>query len=128
VYAFLSAQQPRTREHDVRWIAPPSEAARTTPLAGRSDVIDGGQKLFHERCSSCHGGDARGQADAPDLSSDEVQKHSDGELFWTITSGNTRSGMPTFSFLPPLQRWQLVLYMRSQIDRSQIDRPCVTRQ
>ena len=42
----------------------------------------------------------------------DVQVQTDGALFWKISSGNTRAGMPTFSFLPEPQRWQLVLYLR----------------
>jgi hypothetical protein len=41
-----------------------------------------------------------------------VQQQSDGVLFWKITNGNTRRGMPSFSKLPELQRWQIVLYIR----------------
>lgn len=35
---------------------------------------------------------------------------------WTapkITSGNTHGGMPSFSFLPKAQRWQLVMHLRA---------------
>jgi len=42
-----------------------------------------------------------------------VQVQSDGALYWKITGGNTRGGMPTFSFLPELQRWQLVMHLRT---------------
>jgi hypothetical protein len=42
----------------------------------------------------------------------DVQAQSDGALFWKISSGNTHSGMPAFSFLPEPQRWQLVLRLR----------------
>jgi hypothetical protein len=42
-----------------------------------------------------------------------VQSQSDGALFWKITNGNPDRGMPSFSRLPELQRWQLVLYIRS---------------
>ena len=112
---LLTAQQRQSpREHDAHWTAPAAEAARTSPLANRPDASAGGRKLFQQRCSTCHGTDTGGTADAPDLTSTAVQRQSDGALFWKITSGNTRTGMPTFSFLPPLQRWQLVLYIRSQ--------------
>jgi hypothetical protein len=46
--------------------------------------------------------------------SGRVQEQNDGALFWKITSGNTRTGMPTFSFLSELQRWQVVTYLRSE--------------
>jgi hypothetical protein len=42
-----------------------------------------------------------------------VQQQSDGTLFWKITNGNARHGMPSFSKLPELERWQLVLYIRT---------------
>ena len=112
---LLRAQQPRaTREHGSRWVAPPEQAAKANPLSARPDAAAGGKKLFQQRCSTCHGEDAAGTADAPDLTRSAMQRQSDGTLFWKISSGNTRTGMPSFSFLPPLQRWQLVLYIRSR--------------
>ena len=117
----VGAQQPRTaREHDARWTAPATESARTNPLAGQTTLVAGGRKVFQQRCSTCHGEDGAGTADAPDLTRSSVLRQSDGALFWKITSGNTRTGMPTFSFLPPLQRWQLVLYIRSLSDNSAV--------
>jgi len=50
---------------------------------------------------------------AADLQLPAVQQQSDGALFWKITNGNTDRGMPSFSRLPELQRWQLVLYLRT---------------
>jgi hypothetical protein len=49
---------------------------------------------------------------AADLQLDVVQGQSDGSLFWKITNGNPDRGMPSFSRLPELQRWQIVLYLR----------------
>ncbi len=48
-----------------------------------------------------------------DLQLPVVQEQSDGTLFWKITNGNTGRGMPSFSKLPELQRWQIVLYIRT---------------
>jgi mono/diheme cytochrome c family protein len=109
-----SARSQTVRERDAEWTAPARQAGRTNPLAGRTDVEIGGNKLFHERCAACHGDDARGTARGPSLTTRRVQSQSDGALFWKISSGNTRTGMPTFSFLPELQRWQLVMHLRSQ--------------
>lgn len=108
-----AAQSPHVRERDPNWMAPSRAAAATNPLAGRADVVDGGRKVFQERCTQCHGADAGGTDRGPDLLSPGVQAQSDGALFWKIGSGDTRGGMPAFSFLPKLQRWQLVLYLRS---------------
>ena len=47
-----------------------------------------------------------------------VQAQTDGALFWKLGSGNARAGMPTFSFLPEPQRWQLVLHMRNRATSS----------
>ena len=73
----------------------------------------GGKKIFGQRCAECHGAEARGTDRAPDLTADDLQQQSDGALFWKISSGNTRAGMPSFSFLPEAQRWQLVLSLRA---------------
>jgi hypothetical protein len=48
-----------------------------------------------------------------DLQLPVVQDQSDGTLFWKITNGNLNRGMPSFSRLPELQRWQIVLYIRT---------------
>lgn len=93
-----------------RWHAPPADKARENPLKGRPELAAGGKKLFAKNCASCH--DAP-QQKGPNLSTEEVQQQSDGELFWKISKGNARSGMPTFSSLPEGQRWQLVLYIRT---------------
>ncbi len=94
--------------------APPSEAARrTNPLAARPELSAGGRKLFQQRCAQCHGDDATGTSLAPDLTRRVVQSQSDGALFWRISGGNTHTGMPSFSYLPELQRWQLVLHLRT---------------
>ncbi len=101
----------QVRPHDSEWRAPTDARKRVNPLANRSDTGAGGARLYAVRCSTCHGADGRGSGRAPDLTRD-VQSQSDGTLFWKISSGNTRAGMPGFSFLPELQRWQLVQHLR----------------
>ena len=103
----------QVRDRDPDWTAPADERVKANPLADRPETAAGGAKLFQRRCASCHGHDGRGTAKAPDLVQADVQAQTDGALFWKITSGNARSGMPAFSFLPELQRWQLVLHVRS---------------
>lgn len=110
--APLVAQTDRVRERDPGWIAPPKDAGQSNPLAGRSNVVAGGQKVYGQRCHACHGDDGRGTKRAPSLVEADVQAQTDGALFWKITGGNTRTGMPSFSFLPQAQRWQLVLHLR----------------
>lgn len=116
----------RVDERDSRWAAPPRAAALANPLANRPDAEAGGRKLFQQRCATCHGPDGRGTAKAPDLTAGAVPAQTDGALFWKISGGNAHGGMPAFSFLPPLQRWQLVLHLRA-LQRSANDRPITTR-
>lgn len=95
------------------WTAPADASRRTNPYATRSDAAAGGRKLFEQRCAACHGRDGQGTDKGPDLTATRAQSQPDGALFWKITQGNTREGMPTFSFLPEPQRWQLVLHLRA---------------
>ena len=99
---------------DPNWRAPNDAVSRANPLARRPEAAAGGEKLFKRNCVECHGEDGSGVAkkNAADLLLPAVQSQSDGTLFWKLTNGNTDRGMPSFSRLPELQRWQLVLYLR----------------
>lgn len=102
-------------QQDPNWHAPALAAARPNPLAKKPAVVAGGQKLFKRSCVECHGEDGEGlsKKHAADLQIPAVQEQSDGALFWKITNGNPDRCMPSFSRLPELQRWQLVLYLRT---------------
>ena len=92
---------------------PEKAALRPNPLAGRTEAVGGGRKLFRRHCAECHGADGSGLEKAANLRLQVVQAESDGALFWRITNGNIDRGMPSFSRLPALQRWQIVLYLRT---------------
>jgi mono/diheme cytochrome c family protein len=111
--ASTMAHAVQVRDRDSSWMAPEGAASKMNPLAGRPDTAAGGRKIFQQRCTTCHGDDGRGLNRGPDLLAADVQSQSDGALFWKISSGNTHAGMPSFSFLPETQRWQLVLHLRS---------------
>jgi len=98
---------------DPNWRAPAEAAARPNPLAQRSQLVAGAKKLFLRNCAECHNQDGSGivKKHAADLQLRVVQAQSDGALFWKITNGNPDRGMPSFSKLPELERWQLVLYL-----------------
>ena len=100
---------------DPKWAAPPKAAVRNNPLTPDPGTTAGGKKLFQRNCVECHGSDGSGliEKHAADLQLPVVQSQSDGVLFWKIANGNPDSGMPSFSRLPELQRWQLVLYLRT---------------
>ena len=98
---------------DQGWQAPREATARNNPLPATAEIIGGGRKLFLRHCSECHGDDGQGRKRAADLLLAVVQEQSDGALFWKISNGNPRRGMPSWGRLPEPQRWQLVLYLRS---------------
>jgi mono/diheme cytochrome c family protein len=100
---------------DPNWRVPDEAAARPNPLAHRFQAVAGGKKLFLRDCAECHNKDGSGivRKHAADLQLAVVQSQSDGALFWKITNGNPDRGMPSFSKLPELERWQLVLYLRT---------------
>lgn len=108
------AQNPNYQQ-DAGWRAPEEAGARSNPLATHSEAAAGGRKLFQRNCAECHGPDGAGieKKHSANFHLPVVQAQSDGVLFWKITNGNASRGMPSFSKLPQLQRWQLVLYIRT---------------
>jgi len=93
--------------------APVKAAARRNPLESDPDAISAGAKLFELHCAECHGANADGGRKAPSLRADEVQSATPGTLFWLLTNGVVRKGMPVWSRLPEPQRWQLVSYIKN---------------
>jgi len=93
--------------------APKKAVARRNPLQDDPDAVVGGAKLFALHCSECHGEMAEGGKKAPSLLADEVQQSTPGTLFWLLSNGVVRRGMPVWSKLPEPQRWQLVSYIKS---------------
>ena len=101
------------------WKAPKSADSMKNPLEGNSLAAHVGKNLFQTYCITCHGdkGEGNGPSAAglnpkpADLVSKQVQKQSDGALFWKITTGNP----PMLSWkytLSKKQRWELVDYIR----------------
>jgi mono/diheme cytochrome c family protein len=93
--------------------APEKERARRNPLENDADAVIAGSKLFAQHCAECHGNMAEGGKKGPSLRDDEVQRAASGALFWVLTNGVVRRGMPVWSKLPEPQRWQIVSYLKS---------------
>jgi mono/diheme cytochrome c family protein len=93
--------------------APKKASVRQNPLEKDSGAVPAGAKLFVLHCAECHGPMAQGGKKAPSLLADEVQHASPGTLFWLLTNGVVRRGMPVWSKLPEAQRWQLVAYIKA---------------
>ena len=100
---------------DLSWRAPAPAASQANPLLAKPEARSGGRKLFLRNCAECHGPEGAGieQKHSADLQLPVVQQQSDGTLFWKITNGNASRGMPSYSKLPTLERWQLVLFIRT---------------
>jgi len=93
--------------------APKKARDRQNPLQHDPEAVAAGAKLFAQHCAECHGEMAEGGRKAPSLLANEVRQASPGSLFWILTNGVVRRGMPVWSKLPEPQRWQLVTYIKS---------------
>ena len=93
--------------------APAKAQNRANPLPDDPDAIAAGRLLFEDHCAECHGERAEGGRKAPSLRAPEVQNATHGTLFWLLTNGVVRKGMPVWSRLPEPQRWALVRYLKS---------------
>ena len=92
---------------------PEKYRAKQNPLARDPEAVAAGQVLFEEHCQQCHGKEALGGKKAPSLRVTEVQQAAPGVLFYILSNGVVRKGMPVWSKLPEPQRWQLVSYVKS---------------
>jgi len=91
-----------------------------TPIVPDEQSVQQGQKLFIQNCAVCHGefGDGKGPA-AASMSTPPAnlldKKHSaiygPGEKYWIIGNGPGKTGMPGFSKIGSLDRWNLVNYI-----------------
>jgi cytochrome c oxidase cbb3-type subunit 2 len=106
---------PRARESVYSDIenAPEKARAKRNPFQGSADALSAGKILFEQHCAECHGQAAVGGKKAPSLRAIEVQDATPGAIFWILTNGVVRRGMPVWSKLPEPQRWQLVTYLKS---------------
>ena len=101
---------------------PAKASAKRNPLESDPEARATGAKLFARHCAECHGENANGAKKGPSLRAPEVQQATPGTLFWLLTNGVVRKGMPVWSKLPDPQRWQLVSYIKSLGDSSNPDR------
>jgi mono/diheme cytochrome c family protein len=93
--------------------APEKARAKRNPLENDKDAVAAGRNLFEQHCAECHGDGAEGGKKGPSLRAEEVQNAEPGAIFWILTNGVVRKGMPVWSKLPEPRRWQLVRYLKS---------------
>jgi mono/diheme cytochrome c family protein len=93
--------------------APEKARAKRNPLEKHPQAPVAGRILFEQHCAECHGDVAEGGKKGPSLKAPEIQNAEPGAIFWILTNGVVRKGMPVWSKLPEPQRWQLVSYIKS---------------
>lgn len=93
--------------------APENARAKKNPLERDPDAVAAGGILFEQHCAECHGEKAAGTKRGPSLRTEQVQTAEPGAIFWILTNGVVRKGMPVWSKLPEPQRWQLVSFIKS---------------
>jgi mono/diheme cytochrome c family protein len=93
--------------------APKKAIARRNPMEKDPDAEAAGANLYDQHCAECHGELAEGTHKGPSLRVDQVQQATPGTLFWLLTNGVVRRGMPVWSKLPEPERWQIVSYLKS---------------
>jgi len=111
-----SAEQQATRANSVYAEiakAPEKARVRQNPLANDPEAAIAGGILFEQHCADCHGEKAGGTKRGPSLRTEQVQTAEPGAIFWILTNGVVRKGMPVWSKLPEPQRWQLVGFIKS---------------
>ena len=103
-----------------QWVAPAAEAQKQNPVPATDLSLASGQKIFEERCVSCHGKTGEGDGPIADglglhpakFSDPAVQRQSDGALFWKTTTG--KKPMPGYgSRLSATDRWNAINYLRT---------------
>ena len=133
LYAFVvwegssAREQPPALEASIaQWLlyhtVPATFRAMKNPLStapGSADV-SAGQQVYRSKCELCHSYDGGGRTEIasgqyprpPDLRSADVQRMSDGELFYHIKNGIRHTGMPAWE-LPDRKIWQVSAYLRN---------------
>ena len=102
----------------------------TNPSAADPAAAAAGLADYKENCLGCHGARdvdtaefAKGLNPGPPmLDMDDVQKMSDGQLFWVIGHGVRATGMPAFSpTQSPKEIWQIVALLKKLPTVSEAD-------
>ncbi|TAM47834.1 MAG: cytochrome c [Acidobacteria bacterium] len=97
--------------------APDAARSLANPFRDDASAAAAGRKLFERHCAHCHETAPGAKRRAPALDAAALGNVSSGTLFWFVTNGNLRGGMPAWSRLPRAQRWQLVAYLQASHPR-----------
>ena len=103
------------------------------PLPLTPEVLAEARAHFADHCAVCHANDGKGKTEmgqhlyprAPDMTLEETQSQSDGELFATIENGVRLTGMPGWGGNDE-DNWKLVLFIRHLPELSDKERELMT--
>lgn len=90
----------------------PTETRSLKNPYGSHTTAEGGQ-LYLRYCSSCHGQKGEGTGNIPKLVKGPTQSAPDGEIFWYVTNGDIKNGMPPWSSISEKQRWAIISYLKA---------------
>ena len=126
-HGFSARAQPTQIEEfaaaQARSMALPSDAkSKRNPVPNSNDVLTAGRAHWADHCATCHGNDGKGQTEmgphmyppAPDMTKEDTQNLTDGELFYIIENGIRLSGMPAWGGEHGSEEdsWKLVRFIR----------------
>src|SRR5215813_866462 len=107
--------------HEGHSHAPASAKKLKNPVAATEENIAAGRALYTPHCATCHGEDGKAKTDMAstmkvkptDLTSHAMHGLTEGEVYWVITNGIKKGGMPLFKAkMNDRERWQTTLYVR----------------
>jgi putative copper export protein/mono/diheme cytochrome c family protein len=76
--------------------------------------IASGMTIYREHCAGCHGATGTSGGPLGDLRSPPASRRHAGEIFWLISHGVPRRGMPEFgSRLGEAPRWDVINFIRA---------------
>jgi mono/diheme cytochrome c family protein len=118
----------------LRHLAIPKEVRdQQNPIQSTDEVLTQAREHFADHCASCHGNDGRGKTEmgpnfyppVPDMTKDETQSLTDGEIYYAIQNGVRFTGMPAWGTDSPEDveaSWKLVHFIRHlpKISRKEI--------
>lgn len=120
ILLFICSITPVFAQHSTPWNVPQSVKEKKNLYKSDESSISRGKKSYNIECVRCHGKEGKGDGvnatkidkTVANLTSDNVQNQTDGELFWKISEG--RKPMPLAkSTLTDDQRWDVINYIRT---------------
>lgn len=97
------------------WEVPADQKTVANPLEYNLSNVKKGKDLYYQNCKSCHGDPGKNNVlplvpPPVDITSDQMQKNTEGEIFYKITTG--RGGMPQFkATISEDDRWRIANYI-----------------